>query len=60
MVIALNTRKEEELWVGRPLAWVGHIFKWVARPVARVGRPWVGHDLTGLLGTLEPPLCLIF
>jgi len=31
MVIALNTRKEEELWVGRPLAWVGHIFKWVGR-----------------------------
>jgi len=50
MVIELETRKEEELWVGRPLAWVGHIFKWVGQMSDRVG-----HGLPSLIA-IEPPL----
>jgi len=44
VVIALNTRKEEEWWVGRPLAWVGHILKWVGQLPELVG-----HGLPGLI-----------
>jgi len=44
MVIALNTRKEEEFRVGRPLTWTGHIFMWVEQLPE-----WVGHGLPGLI-----------